>query len=293
MSTLEIIDNSNDGKPLKVKLDVEDYNRLKHHVYIVDKTSERPYREETINGAIKRIFLVRDVLNCTYGDGRVVYSKNRDPLDCRRDNLEEGKMRVSSQRLGKMVFWPHTFNSFLNFLDARKGDDEDLVHLFLSKAFQVKYTHKMIALTYTPDDYLEFQTKKVLVTLKRVLHKYFEWSGNISIIKDATLDFKNKSETEKKEDVDVKDCVDGKPPLMQKVFSDLNKFKEREKDYQKQPQITYEHIKSEITSFIDYDNENSLRLLRDPRIFPLEHLLTVVNERMPMALQIGNTRRSE
>jgi hypothetical protein len=289
MSTLEVIDNRNGGRLIKVKVDPEDLNRLKQYTYIVDKTSERPYREEIIKGSAKRIFLVRDVLNCTYGDGRVIYCKNKDPLDCRRDNLEEGKVRASNLREGKGVFWPHTFNSFLNFLDARKGEDEDLVHLFLSKAIQVKYTYKMIALTYSIEDYAEFQSKKVLVVFKRILHKYFEWSGNISVIKDATPEFKKPQEEVVKENVNPKNQNE-RPVLLEKVFTDLLYLKEKENKLVEEQciELTYNSVKKQMLALIAKDSENALKLLKDPQIFLLENILIAAHERMPLALQIGS-----
>jgi hypothetical protein len=301
MSTLEILDSNNKGKILKAKIDTDDYNRLKNYTYVVDKISEKPYRVETIEGKTRRLFLVRDVMNFKFGDNRVVYIKNRDPLDCRRDNLEEGKTRVSTQLKGKGAFWPHTFKSLLNFLAVREGDDEIVAHDYLSRAYEVKYTRKMIALTYTSDDYREFQSKKIFITVKKVLHSYFDWSGTINPIKDATLDYKKSIEKNQKDLVeDPKKIIDGskennlkensEPPIMvQRVFSDLRNAKEREKNQEAMGNIiTYTQLKQDILTFIEYDPDNAVKLLKDPRVFTLEDFFKVFNERVPMALQFSS-----
>lgn len=293
MSTLEILDNGNKGKVLKAKIDAEDYARLKDHTYIVDKTSERPHREENINGKTRRLFLVRDVMNFKFGDNRVVFNKNRDPLDCRKENLEERKIRVSTQPKGKGVFWPHTFKSLLNFLAVRDGDDEIVAHDYLSRAYEVKYTRKMIALTYATDDYRDFQTKKIFITINKVLHSYFEWNGTINPIKDATLDYKKALEKKQKElkeepkDTQETTSNESEAPIMiQRVFSDLRNAKEKEKIIEEESRsrgiITYAQIKQDLQTFLDYDPDNALKLLRDQRLFTHSDFFKVFNDRLPV-----------
>jgi hypothetical protein len=301
MSTLEILDNGNKGKILKARIDADDYTRLKDYTYVVDKTSERPYREETIGGKTRRLFLVRDVMRLTFGDNRVVYSKSKDPLDCRKDNLEEGKIRVSTQLKGKGAFWPHTFKSLLNFLASKDGDDEIVVHDYLSKAYEVKYTRKMIALTYASDDYRDFQTKKIFITIRKVLNSYFDWAGTINPIKDATLDYKKaleKKQKELKEEPKAEPKEASKensskepeaPIMIQRVFSDLRNAKEREKIQEESKGIiTYAQIKQDLQTFLEYDPDNAVKLLKDPRIFTLESFFKVFNDRVPMSLQFSS-----
>jgi len=283
MSTIDVLDR-NTNKTVKAKIDQEDYDRLKTYKYIIDKNNEKPFREEKVNNQVRRIFLARDVSNFKFGDGRVVRVKNKDITDCRKINLEEGKVRAGALREGKGVFWPQTFKSFLNFLDARKGVDEDLVYYFLTKAHDVKYTWKLIALIFSSEDYVEFQSKQVLVAFKRILHKYFEWGGKVTAIKDMTISYKK--EVEKKEIVELQVKKKDLPPMMQRVFDDLQTKKEKAVVVES---YNYADVCQILTIFLNQDPKNAQNILTNPRLFLIEDVVSAVNGRMStMTLQFNS-----
>lgn len=190
MSTLKVT-NKSTGDIVSVKIDQEDLEKFKNYTYYIDNNNDKPFREEKINNLVRRIFLARDIKNMKYGDGRTVGYKNGDYHDLRSENLIEGKTKMSKFKTDTGNFWPHTLNSFLNFLEKRNGIDEDLVYLFLTKTKDAKYSRKRIDMVFKPDDYVEYQNKQVQSALHRILQKYFgEWGGKITAVKDVTTAYK-------------------------------------------------------------------------------------------------------
>ena len=278
MAFIDVIHRSS-GEIFKTKIDQEDFDRLSKYKYFISNIIKKPFREATVKNKICMFSLARDVMGLKYRDGRVVYYENNDFLDCRKSNFVEGKTRVSNKKINvgdTTIFWPHTFKSFINFLDTHKGDDEELVTPFLVKANKVKYSFNLIALTFMPEDYAEFQMRQVLIAFKRILHKYFNWKGEVIAVKDLTIDYKN--------EIIAKGAVPAvesqkDTPMVQRVFEDLNSKVEDKI-------ISFEEMKQLITTFNNVDQTNETKLLQDTRIFTLEALLDSVNFRMShMTLQ--------
>jgi len=164
----------------EVRVDKEDYEKFNHYNYMVDKSTNKPYREERVDNKVRRYFLCRDICGFSYGDGRVVMTKNSDLFDCRRENLVEGTKRDIP---AEGNFWPLTFRSLINFLDKRKGVDEDVINYYLNKSIAQKYSRKRIDLIFDEQTYKEFQVKGVDKTIKRLFRKYFQWDGQLSATK--------------------------------------------------------------------------------------------------------------
>ena len=185
MAILKITDRST-AKVIDVKISDVDVERLKKYTYTIDQHHSKPFREKKIDGFARRIFLARDVMKFKLGDRRVVGYKNGDIHDCRRENLVEGRVSADTQKPNTGNFWPHTLKSLLNFLDKRKGEDEEVAASFFASALHVKYTRKRIDLILDEKDYDDYKSKEANVLIMRVLHKYFEWGGQIIAVKDLT-----------------------------------------------------------------------------------------------------------
>jgi len=262
MATMNIIDKST-GKTVVIKIDQEDIDKFSHYKYFLDRNSDKPFREEKVDNKVKRIFLARDIMGFKLGDKRVVNYNNGDIHDLRKENLIEGLVGV--RHIPKDNFWPFTFKSLLNFLEKREGDDEDLSLEFLAKTVDVKYSRKRIDLTYEPSTYDEFQKKKVLLAIKRVLNKHFEWGGQVVVVKDLKYSPPPAPPPPLAPPLPVITVVD-KEPKIAKEFED--KFK-------------YRHIKDDLLSIIASDRNASIEFLSDSRIFPIEDLVKALHERMP------------
>ena len=182
MPVLKIFDKVKQTEQ-EVRVDKEDFEKFKGFKYVTDKVVDKPYREEKVEGKVRKIFLAREVRGCGYGDGTVVTYKNGNYLDCREENLI-----VKARSVRKECFWPFTFKSLLNFLDKHEGSDEDTCSLYLSKAIDVKYSHKKITLVYDADTYKEFQDKAIMYLLKRTLNRYFQWTGELAIVKSVKVE---------------------------------------------------------------------------------------------------------
>jgi hypothetical protein len=185
MALMKVLDKSTD-KYINIKIDVDDLDRLKDYKYVTDRNHAKPFREEKIEGYVRRIFLARDVMGFSFGDKRVVSYKNGDIFDLRKENLVEGRTTVAEQKSNTGNFWPHTFKSLVNFLDKRKGVDEELATNFLLKALKIKYTRKRIDLIFGEKDYDDYKNKNAQVVILRVLNKHFEWGGQVVAAKDIT-----------------------------------------------------------------------------------------------------------
>jgi len=187
MAILKVTDKSTD-KVISIKIDPDDLKRLGKYTYVINENyNSKPFREVKIAGSIRKIFLARDVMKFKFGDGRVCGYKNGDIYDCRRENLIEGWTPVGQKDSG--TYWPHTLKSLMNFLDKRKGEDEDVASTFLAKAQKVKYTRKRIDLILNENDYNEYKSKNINMVMMRVLHKHFEWGGQVVVAKDVTKTF--------------------------------------------------------------------------------------------------------
>ena len=182
MPVLKVLDKVKQTEQ-DVRIDKEDFEKFKGFTYIVDKVTDKPYRTEKVEGKVRKIFLAREVKGCVYGDGNVITYKNSNFFDCREENLI-----VKARSVRKEFFWPFTFKSLLNFLDKHEGSDEDTCASYLSKAIDVKYSHKKITLVYDADTYKEFQDKSIMYLLKRTLHKYFQWTGELVIVKSVKVE---------------------------------------------------------------------------------------------------------
>lgn len=180
------VKNKTTEEIIDVKVDHDCLTKFGSYQYFLDKSSKKPFREVKLNNGLRRIFLDRDILGCSIGDGRAIYHKNYDPLDCRRDNLEEhsrapyGSLSISSSG----HHWPSSINSLLNFLEKRSKDpDEDLCSQFLSLVDVKKYSKRRIDLLVDAEIYDQYKKKEIYPTLKKVMTKYFDWKGDINISK--------------------------------------------------------------------------------------------------------------
>lgn len=72
-------------------VDEKDYLRLKGHHWIRHKQLGYAYRQERRGKKKKTYYLHREVLGLSYGDGMVVDHIDRNPLNCKRDNLRAAK----------------------------------------------------------------------------------------------------------------------------------------------------------------------------------------------------------
>jgi hypothetical protein len=198
MAIMKVLDKTTD-KHIAIKIDVEDLDRLQKYNYVVDQHHTKPFREEKIGRFVRRIFLARDVMGFSFGDKRVVSYKDGDIYNCTKANLVEGRTTVVEQKSNAGNFWPHTFKSLVNFLDKRKGEDEQVAVVFLLKATKTKYTRKRIDLIFEEADYNDYKNKNIQLTIMRVLNKHFEWGGQVVAAKDLTKQMQHIIEIKKKE----------------------------------------------------------------------------------------------
>lgn len=276
MAIMKIIDRST-GKNFDILMDQGDYDKWKEYKYYTDKNTDKPFREEKVNNQYRRLFLAREIMGFQYKDKKVVNYKNGDIHDLRRNNLIDGVVGV--HRI-EGSFWPFTFRSLLNFLEKRKGIDEDLALLFLSKADKVKYSRKRIDIILSPDVYDEFQSKKVLLALKRVLHKYFEWGGQVTVVKDLKPLIISKKEKLPAPIAPLKpDTVPEKSEKLEKTFE------VRENPDTNIKPVTTTSTKNNLIQLISTDKNASSDILEDSRIFPVEDLIKAIQKRMPMSIQ--------
>jgi len=192
MATMKVTDRSN-GKIYTIKIDSEDLDRLKNYNYALDQHHAKPFREEKIDGYIRRIFLARDVIGFKFGDKRIVSYKNQDIYDCRKENLVEGRVTAEHKPSASGHFWPHTFKGLINFLDNQKGINEELVSQFFAKSIKTKYTKKRIDLIFNDIDYTEYKAKNIQLLMMQILNRYFDWGGQVSAAKDLTPKYQNTS----------------------------------------------------------------------------------------------------
>jgi hypothetical protein len=86
--TLKVRDRTT-NKIREAQIDQQDYERLKGYNYLIDKNSEEPFREVSMDGKRPRIALKRDVMGFPLGDPRrVCYVDKKAVMDCRRSNLK-------------------------------------------------------------------------------------------------------------------------------------------------------------------------------------------------------------
>ena len=76
------------------------------------------------------------------------------------------------------------------------------------------------------------------------------------------------------------------PPMMQRVFEDLQAKKEADNVVEV---CSYAEVCQSITRFLNQDPKNAQKLLTNPRLFLLEDVVSAVNERMStMTLQFNS-----
>jgi len=86
--TLKVRDRTT-NKIREAQIDQQDYEKLKGYNYLIDKNSEEPFREVSMDGKRPRIALKRDVMGFPLGDPRrVCYVDKKAIMDCRRSNLK-------------------------------------------------------------------------------------------------------------------------------------------------------------------------------------------------------------
>lgn len=269
MAILKVPDKST-GKLLIIKIDPEDLERLKDYTYMVDQHHSKPFREEKINKLVRRIFLARDVKNFTFGDKKVVSYRNSDIYDCRKENLIEGRTEV---KIASGNFWPHTLKSLLNFLDNRKDEEEDLVSSFLAKAKDVKYSRKRINLVFNPIDYQEYIDKKVKIITMRVLHKHFEWGGQVIAAKDLTEDYQLIAPKEHSEELAKPKEKTPFEKTSEKIKIEKEKFDAICSEFS-----SIDSYRQETINFLNTNKTGLVNILGD--VLPLEELIRIVANRL-------------
>ena len=287
MALMKVLDKST-KKYINIKIDVDDLDRLNVYKYISDRNHIKPFREEKIEGFVRRIFLARDVMNFSLGDNRVVTYRNGDIFDCRKENLIEG--RIAGQKSSADNFWPHTFKSLINFLDKRKGEDEEITANFLLKTIKIKYSRKRIDLIYSETDYNDYKNKNIQVVIMRVLHRYFEWGGQVVAAKDITkqmqqIEVKTKKIKIEDEHINVEDGN------IKEVINEIIETEVKEvKEVVKEINLDFP------TNFKRQSESNKQKLIElISKYVPIEDLLDIVMEKgstSKMAMTVQFIRRS-
>lgn len=92
------------NKVREATVDQDVYERLKGYVYLTDKNSKEPFREEVKGNKRPRIALKRDVMNFSHGDPRrVCYVDKSNVFDCRKSNLKTKAAEEAQKKMVKVV----------------------------------------------------------------------------------------------------------------------------------------------------------------------------------------------
>ena len=296
MPVLKVKDR-NTGEVVEAKLDPDSLKKVSNHQYFIDKFSRKPFRDVKHGNQIKRYFLDRDILGCELNDGRIIRHKNNDPLDNRVDNLVE-KRRIANSYTGYR--WPHSVDSLVNFLDKRKGADEDLCSEFLAKADTKRFTRKRVDVLASPEEYDVYKEKGIDRVIKGVLHKYFGWSGILNLTKEIKILPEDRSVMapvqEQKElglqKKDVQIIVKEQIPIKE---PSLENKTEMEYEYENSPAVTELELsmiqmKKQLNQLTFSGDDKILEILRDRRICPTELIIRVLQERGASAINFSSPR---
>jgi len=165
-----------------VQVDPEDYNRLKQYRWMRDEKAGTAYRVLKYEGVPRRVQVARDVMKCEVGDGNVVIFKNKDKLDCRKENLAFGASRdLKTRRPGK--WFPRKVENFISFV--AKNHPGSKIANFLEEATITTYNQSEIVFKIEEDDnsdqpsaaHHSFQTY-----LKEFMAEEFEYKGKINVV---------------------------------------------------------------------------------------------------------------
>lgn len=111
---IDVFDRGNHAKVVEhLRLDSEDYHRLKEFTWYLDKDQCSAYR---LDGPTTRIYARREVMGFVQGDGNTVISKDGNHLNCTRANLEHGPTKDLSYilpRSSKGIRFPRTPENFI------------------------------------------------------------------------------------------------------------------------------------------------------------------------------------
>lgn len=281
------------GEMLDARVDFESLQQVSAYAYTIDKFSKKPFRDVKEGTNIRRYFLDRDILGCTMNDGKIVYHKNDNPLDNRLDNLFVKQRVIRKSNTGH--HWPQSPDSLLNFLEKRKGPDEDICVDFLARADVTKFTKKQIDVVAPAEDYDTYKKKHIDYAIKRVLHRYFEWSGTLNLVKEVAIpSFLSVAiplvPAAPAPVAPVAPPVAPPIPVTPVVVAPVK---------ESQPRITYPFDVPASTSTADkqikgelyrMSSDKILDLLRDYRIFPTEFLIKILQERGANTVQFNRSR---
>ena len=296
MAVLKVKNIVNDSMA-DVHVDDNILPELNKYNYVIDKYSKKPYREVITGDTQKRkYFLDREIFGCTYKDGTFVYHKNGDPLDCRLNNLYNRKSDITLNSISSSGFhWPSNIRSFLNFIENRSDTPEgDLCSAFLAIADIKKYNKKRLDIVVDPDPYEQYKKMEIYPTLKKLLHKYFDWDGALNITKNATFVVKavvdnSAAILQTKEEIKPVEQIS---PL---VVSKAEPTPEIEYEfYDEYPASTVvgrgtttdlTRIKRELYGLSFKEPTRIVELLQDNKIFPTEVIIKILRERGAATVQ--------
>jgi len=274
------------GEMLDARVDFESLQQVSAYTYTIDKFSKKPFRDVKEGASIRRYFLDRDILGCTMHDGKIVYHKNDNPLDNRLDNLFVKQRVIRKSNTGH--HWPQSPDSLLNFLEKRKGPDEDICVDFLARVDVTKFTKKQIDVVAPAEDYDTYKKKHIDYAIKRVLHRYFEWSGTLNLVKEVAIPVAAPLVPL----VPLASVAPTPAPMVPVAPVVVAPVKES------QSKIVYpfdvpstptadKQIKGELYRM---SSDKILDLLKDYRIFPTEFLIKILQERGANTVQFNRSR---
>lgn len=287
MAFLQVLDKVSQ-EMVNVKIDSDALKKVNHFNYMLDKYSRKPFREVKDNKKVIRYFLDRDILDLKLNDGIVVYHRNTDPLDCRRENLVEKERAIASvSRSGH--YWPKNSESLIHFLSKREGEDHDvaIASEFLAKVDVQKYNKKRVDIMADADDYDSFKKKNIEIVIKRVLHKYFDWNGVLNITKNL----KPLLDENKEPSVVEQTPMPPPPPSHANVKSDIPEIEyEFEEAFKPASKLTFKQLKTELYHYAFSTPDLLMDCLRDNKLFPTEAIIRVLQERGANMVQFTSFR---
>lgn len=157
-----------------------DLQRLKHFEWLYDPKSKQAYRELKIAGKPRKSFLHREAIDCVFGDGNVVATKDGNYLNCARSNLFIKHTRTySSPPEGK--FFPLKIKQFLSFIKKRHKGSQ-IANLLDIGSIET-YNSKEIVIAIDGEESTAVQLLKLQDQVLDFLVEQFAFKGKVSIIR--------------------------------------------------------------------------------------------------------------
>jgi len=166
-------------------VNLEDYDRVSKFVYFLNQATRIAYRIDP-EMPTNPMTLHRDVMECSYGDGRRLTTQDGNFFNCTRENLielfkkgeEAPTVQVAAvDETSKVLKWPHRFSKFKKHLEDNYPDLYDI----LQHATKINFSTSKVCYSFSElTEQRRASHHTVRVRILDVLKNDFGFTGDLA-----------------------------------------------------------------------------------------------------------------